>query len=60
MWSLPFLIAAASLGLLAFVLRRFVRPAREDEALDENPEPSAESTDLDERLDRELAALDDD
>ena len=59
MWSLPFLIAAASLGLLAFVLRRFVRPGSEDEASDEDAEPSTEGTDLDERLDRELESLDD-
>ena len=60
MWSLPFLIAAASLGLLALVLRRFVRPANEDETSDKDARLTAESPNLDERLDRELEALDDD
>jgi cytochrome c-type biogenesis protein CcmH/NrfF len=60
MWSLPFLIAAASIGLLAFVLRRFVRPADEDVSHAEKGAPASGRSSLDERLDQELAALDDD
>ncbi len=60
LWSLPFLVAAASLGLLAVLLRRFVQPATEEEQPPARERATGPSSDLDEQLDRELEALDDD
>ncbi len=60
MWSLPFILAAASIGLLAFVLRRFVRPAETEDSSTDQLKPTSEPSDLDARLDQELDALDED
>jgi cytochrome c-type biogenesis protein CcmH/NrfF len=60
MWSLPFIIAAASIGLLALVLRRFVRPTDDATAPAAEPEAANAASDLDEKLDQELDELDDD
>ena len=58
-WSLPFVFTALSVGLLAWLLRRFVhRPDAPQQEQRATPGPT--DAELDERLDRELAELDED